>query len=99
MRVSTHKVLVRLFVLLLLAGAICGSSRTASASQPQTSPSARAAVQERGGGEANLILPDLSTVTFRGVNARSLLMGGLLVCVVGLLFGLMTFRRLQGLPV
>ena len=40
------------------------------------------------GGEANLVLPDLSTVDFHGINGRTLLMSGLLVCALGLLFGL-----------
>ena len=44
-------------------------------------------------------LPDLSTVDFRGINGRTLLMGGLVVCALGLLFGLMTFTQLKNLPV
>ena len=51
------------------------------------------------GGEANLILPDLSLGTFFGINGRSLLMVGLLFCALGLLFGLFTYRRLRDLPV
>src|SRR6185503_15446560 len=50
-------------------------------------------------GEADLVLPDLSTVDFHGVNGRTLLMGGLLVCGLGLLFGLLTFTQLKNLPV
>ena len=53
----------------------------------------------RGGGEASLVLPDLSTVDFGGINGRSLLMGGLVVCALGLLFGLTTFTQLKNLPV
>ena len=34
-----------------------------------------------GGGEANLVLPDLSTVNFFGMNGHALLMIGLLFCV------------------
>ena len=45
------------------------------------------------------MLPDLSQVEFRGVNGRTLLMGGLLVCGLGLLFGLVTFTQLKNLPV
>jgi K(+)-stimulated pyrophosphate-energized sodium pump len=52
-----------------------------------------------GGGEANLILPDLSIGTFFGVDGRILLMAGLLICAAGLLFGLMTYRQLRDLPV
>ena len=51
------------------------------------------------GGEASLVLPDLSQVDFRGVNGRTLLMGGLVVCALGLLFGLVTFTQLKNLPV
>src|SRR5712692_1609454 len=85
-------------LLILIAGALATSVPAAVAAQPQ-SPSQRAIVREGGGGEANLILPDLSTVDFRGVNARTLLMGGLGVCVLGLLFGLMVFTQLKNLPV
>ena len=51
------------------------------------------------GGEASLVLPDLSQVDFLGVNARTLLGGGLGVCVLGLLFGLVSYNRLRKLPV
>src|SRR4051794_10720117 len=51
------------------------------------------------GGEAHLILPDLSQGTFLGVNGRTLLMGGLVICALGLLFGLITYMRLRDLPV
>jgi len=53
----------------------------------------------QGGGEAHLILPDLSQATFMGVNGRTLLMYGLGVCALGLLFGLMTYKELRDLPV
>ena len=52
------------------------------------------------GGEANLHLPDLSKAVFFGVvDGRTLLMFGLLVCLVGLSFGLVTFLGLRRLPV
>jgi K(+)-stimulated pyrophosphate-energized sodium pump len=51
------------------------------------------------GGEANLILPDLSQATFLGVNGHALLTWGLLVCVLGLLFGLTIYTQLRKLPV
>ena len=53
----------------------------------------------RGGGEANLKLPDLSSVQFLGFNGRTLLMLGLIVCALGLLFGLMIFLNLKNLAV
>jgi len=52
-----------------------------------------------GGGEASLVLPDLSTVNFLGLDGRSLLMIGLLFCVGGLLFGLVIYKQLKNLPV
>ena len=51
------------------------------------------------GGEANLVVPDLSVVEFGGINGRTLLMGGLVVCALGLLFGLTTFTGFKNLPV
>ena len=60
---------------------------------------ARAQEARHAGGEANLILPDLGQVTFQGINGRTLLMGGLVVCVLGLLFGLVIFVQLKNLPV
>jgi len=51
------------------------------------------------GGEAHLILPDLSQGLFLGTSGRTLLMGGLLICALGLLFGLITYMRLRDLPV
>jgi K(+)-stimulated pyrophosphate-energized sodium pump len=51
------------------------------------------------GGEANLVLPDLTTQMFLGMNGQVLLMWGLLVCVAGLAFGLYTSRQLKLLPV
>jgi len=65
-------------------------------------PAATTASQEpthRGGGEANLVLPDLGAVSFQGVNARTLLMGGLGVCLLGLAFGLVIYTQLKNLPV
>ena len=53
-----------------------------------------------GGGEADLILPDLSQAKFfGGIDGRSLLMVGLLVSGAGLLFGLMMYKKLENLPV
>jgi K(+)-stimulated pyrophosphate-energized sodium pump len=60
---------------------------------------ALAQAPERPGGEANLILPDLSAATFQGINGRTLLMLGLVVCVLGLGFGMVIFYRLKNMPV
>jgi K(+)-stimulated pyrophosphate-energized sodium pump len=52
------------------------------------------------GGEASLVLPDLNQATFLGgIGGRSLLLGGLVVCALGLLFGLLIYVQLRDLPV
>jgi K(+)-stimulated pyrophosphate-energized sodium pump len=60
---------------------------------------AHAQPEHAGGGEANLVLPDLSTVNFFGMNGHALLMIGLLFCVAGLLFGMAIYVQLKNLPV
>jgi K(+)-stimulated pyrophosphate-energized sodium pump len=49
--------------------------------------------------EAELVLPDLGSVLFFGISGHDLLLGGLVVCVLGLLFGLMMYVQLKNLPV
>jgi K(+)-stimulated pyrophosphate-energized sodium pump len=52
------------------------------------------------GGEANLVLPDLSVVTVAGgVSGRLLLGLGLVVCLLGLGFGMLAFVQLRRMPV
>jgi K(+)-stimulated pyrophosphate-energized sodium pump len=52
-----------------------------------------------GGGEASLVVPDLSQVRLLGLDGRTLLMTGLLVCGLGLVFGLVIFGQIRALPV
>src|SRR4051812_8181958 len=61
-------------------------------------------VQERrGGGEANLVIPDLKNdtvkVTFFGMSGHTLLMFGLVVCALGLIFGLVIYTQLRTMEV
>jgi K(+)-stimulated pyrophosphate-energized sodium pump len=49
--------------------------------------------------EAELILPDLGSVSFLGVPGHTLLLAGLVVCVLGMLFGLVMYTQLKNLPV
>jgi K(+)-stimulated pyrophosphate-energized sodium pump len=49
--------------------------------------------------EAKLILPDLDSVTFFGMTGRAFLMSGLLVCILGLAFGMVIFQQLKKMPV
>jgi len=62
--------------------------------------SASPAFGQTEGGEASLVLPDLSDVTFfGGINGHNLLLVGLVVCFLGLLFGLAIYMNLKKLPV
>src|SRR5262245_21525712 len=51
------------------------------------------------GGEVNLVLPDLSRVSFLGLDGHSLLLSGLVVCLLGLVFGLVIYSQLKKMPV
>jgi K(+)-stimulated pyrophosphate-energized sodium pump len=52
------------------------------------------------GGEANLKLPDLSSVTFlNGIDGHKLLLFGIFFCILGLAFGLAIYSHLKNLPV
>lgn len=55
--------------------------------------------QHNEGGEAALKLPDLSQVTFLGIDGHKLLLVGIVFCVLGLLFGLAIYMQLKNLPV
>ncbi|MDO5066051.1 MAG: sodium-translocating pyrophosphatase [Propionibacteriaceae bacterium] len=50
------------------------------------------------GGEANLQLPDLDSVTMLGLPGGTLLGLGLIVCALGLGFGILTYAQLQRMP-
>ncbi len=60
---------------------------------------AASALAQEAGGEAGLKLPDLSQVTFLGVDGHKLLLFGIVICVFGLIFGLTIYTRLKNLPV
>ncbi len=62
--------------------------------------SAVAQTHEAAGGEASLVLPDLHQATFLGgIDGHTLLVWGLLVCALGLVFGLIIYTQLKNLPV
>jgi K(+)-stimulated pyrophosphate-energized sodium pump len=80
---------------LLLGAVVLLCCAAASAQAPQET---QAAAVHRGG-EATLVLPDLSQVAFGGINARTLLSAGLFICLLGLLFGLMNYLQVKKLQV
>ncbi|HEY0710460.1 MAG TPA: sodium/proton-translocating pyrophosphatase, partial [Polyangia bacterium] len=53
----------------------------------------------QGHSEANLVLPELGSVSFAGIPGDQLLLVGLLVCLGGLIFGLVIYQQLKRLPV
>src|SRR6202022_957657 len=96
-------------VLALLAAFTVRSLSAQGVSQNRTDSATRAAatgtaqpvqVEHKAGGEANLRIPDLSQVSFLGgIHGRSLLMGGLVICALGLLFGLVFYSQLKRMVV
>jgi K(+)-stimulated pyrophosphate-energized sodium pump len=62
-------------------------------------PSAALAAEPHHGGEADLVLPDLSSVQVLGMSGSSLLMLGMIVAALGLVFGVVTLLQVKNLPV
>ncbi|MGB6074203.1 MAG: sodium-translocating pyrophosphatase, partial [Candidatus Acidiferrales bacterium] len=84
------------------AGAASAALRKAGATGAaltMLSVAAHAQGAPEAGGEANLKVPDLSQVSFLGVNGHTLLLWGILFCVFGLVFGMTIYVRLKNLPV
>lgn len=75
-------------------GAAVGVLSLASCSSPSGGQSGGHA-----GGEANLRLPDLGSVSFLGLPGNVLLGLGLVVCALGLAFGIITYSQLNRMPV
>ncbi len=57
------------------------------------------AAAHRPGGEVNIQLPDLNQGDFLGMTGHQILLSGLVVCVLGLLFGFWTYTAVKNLPV
>jgi K(+)-stimulated pyrophosphate-energized sodium pump len=87
----------RLFLLLLLGTALAPVVPSVLAAQDAAQ--AAGAPDHRPGGEVNLRLPDLNQGDFLGFTGHQILLSGLLVCVLGLLFGLWSYTRVKNLPV
>ena len=97
---SRHaRVIAVLSVLLLGVWVAAPAALQPGAAGSQSVPAAAQEAPRHAGGEANLVLPDLGAVDFHGINSRTLLFAGLVVCVLGLAFGMAIFTRLKNLPV
>ena len=78
----------------VVATMLVGLSTAVMAAQPAEAPA------HAPGGEANLVLPDLGSVSFLGgIDGHTLLLSGLVVSALGLLFGLLFYTQLKNLPV
>ena len=105
MSLTVGKLLVRAAAPVVIVMTLLLAASTATAAQADQAEGQRAvttAPANAGGGEANLILPDLSDQskgTFLGFDGRTLLMFGLVVAALGLVFGLVVFNQLKNLPV
>jgi K(+)-stimulated pyrophosphate-energized sodium pump len=96
---GARRLLAALAVIFFLASASWAQHPAAPKDARGDGPSQQATAHHPGG-EANLVLPDLSRVKFLGdVSGTTLLYVGLGVCVLGLLFGLVIYRQLKNLPV
>jgi K(+)-stimulated pyrophosphate-energized sodium pump len=87
-----------LTVLLLALGVFAPAAVPLAAAVAQE-PAQAAAPEHRPGGEVNIRLPDLNQGDFLGFTGHQILLSGLLVCVLGLLFGLVSYTRVRNLPV
>ncbi|MBS1816435.1 MAG: sodium-translocating pyrophosphatase [Acidobacteria bacterium] len=94
MSATVKRLVSRLFVTATFVGVLASAPQLVFAAQPEAG-----GAPAHHGGEAALVVPDLSTVSFLGINGHTLLMSGLVVAALGLLFGLMTFNTLKNLPV
>jgi K(+)-stimulated pyrophosphate-energized sodium pump len=50
-------------------------------------------------GEADLVVPNLASVSFMGVDGKTLLLYGMIICVFGFVFGLIQFVSIMKMPV
>jgi len=94
------RALVLAMLMLCIAGGLFAQQPPPAAS-PSAAPaeSKSAAHPAEARTEANLVLPDLRQVFFLGVSGQNLLIGGLFVCLLGGLFGLVMYVQLRNLPV
>ena len=81
-------------VLSVLMALVAGSLPLTALLAQESAPARHA------GGEAALVLPDLSSATFLGgIDGHTLLVAGLLVCALGLAFGLGIYQQLKKMAV
>src|SRR5258707_1702845 len=77
----------------------CRFAKFSAAAAVLTLLGTASAFADEAGGEAGLKLPDLSQVTFLGIDGHKLLLFGIVICIFGLGFGLAIYSHLKNLPV
>ncbi len=87
-------------IVAMVAGVLFGGA-TANAQHTDavTGAAPAAATAHKPGGEANLVLPRVSGEKFMGIQGDHLLYGGIVVSVLGMLFGLAIYAQLKNMPV
>ena len=96
-RCSSERRLAAPLLALCLLGMLLAPLLAPAPLLAQTSaPAPAAAAPHAGGGEASLRMPDVGAIQLMGVNGRTLLLGGLVVCVLGLVFGLVDLQAHRG---
>jgi K(+)-stimulated pyrophosphate-energized sodium pump len=87
-----------LWLLLAVAFLLAGPAGVALAAEGEGATTEHG---HRPGGEVNIQLPDLTTdqARFLGFTGHDILLSGLFVCVLGLLFGFLTYTGVKKLPV
>jgi K(+)-stimulated pyrophosphate-energized sodium pump len=84
---------------LALTLAIVAAPAAVTAAQPEQTEAAAQGGGHAPGGEINIQLPDLNQGDFLGMTGHQILLTGLVVCVLGLLFGAWTYVGVKNLPV
>jgi K(+)-stimulated pyrophosphate-energized sodium pump len=83
----------------LLVLSLAAASTGLALAQPAPAAADAGAAHHTPGGEVNIRLPDLRQAQFLGLDGHQILLSGLLVCVLGLAFGAMTYAGVKRLPV
>ncbi len=92
-------------IITILASSSLALAQTSPTSYPSANPniapaeSRPAAQPAEARSEANLVLPDLRSVSFLGISGQALLTAGIVICLLGMVFGLVIYTQLKNLPV
>jgi K(+)-stimulated pyrophosphate-energized sodium pump len=86
-------------LILIVAALVVGAFPVLTSAVQPGSPVGQVPARAHQGGEASLVLPDLTQGLFLGVTGHTLLLFGLVVAVAGLFFGHHIYHQIRSLPV